>query len=101
MTRADICLLAWSLPNLNSTLLTSEHSPNPHFRTLSNLNVRRPGPVVQLHRVGQAGRPGGRPSRSRGQPEEGNGGPNLWAVPKPVSYTHLRAHETRHDLVCR
>src|SRR5665648_1231178 len=22
-------------------------------------------------------------------------------VPNPVSYTHLRAHETRHDLVCR
>src|SRR5450756_950330 len=22
-------------------------------------------------------------------------------TPKPVSYTHLRAHETRHDLVCR
>src|SRR5450759_2565179 len=21
-------------------------------------------------------------------------------APKPVSYTHLRAHETRHDLVC-
>ena len=21
--------------------------------------------------------------------------------PVPVSYTHLRAHETRHDLVCR
>src|SRR5450759_2490597 len=21
--------------------------------------------------------------------------------PQPVSYTHLRAHETRHDLVCR
>ena len=21
--------------------------------------------------------------------------------PYPVSYTHLRAHETRHDLVCR
>src|SRR5450756_2851033 len=21
--------------------------------------------------------------------------------PEPVSYTHLRAHETRHDLVCR
>ena len=20
---------------------------------------------------------------------------------EPVSYTHLRAHETRHDLVCR
>ena len=25
-----------------------------------------------------------------------NNGPD-----KPVSYTHLRAHETRHDLVCR
>src|SRR5450756_2841300 len=23
------------------------------------------------------------------------------AIPAPVSYTHLRAHETRHDLVCR
>src|SRR5659263_188038 len=23
------------------------------------------------------------------------------ARPIPVSYTHLRAHETRHDLVCR
>src|SRR5665648_404216 len=22
-------------------------------------------------------------------------------LPAPVSYTHLRAHETRHDLVCR
>src|SRR5450756_1577694 len=22
-------------------------------------------------------------------------------APGPVSYTHLRAHETRHDLVCR
>src|SRR5450756_2074245 len=25
--------------------------------------------------------------------------PDGW--PEPVSYTHLRAHETRHDLVCR
>src|SRR5450756_2803506 len=23
------------------------------------------------------------------------------AIADPVSYTHLRAHETRHDLVCR
>src|SRR5450756_2595385 len=23
------------------------------------------------------------------------------SAPGPVSYTHLRAHETRHDLVCR
>eukprot|EP00825_Cyclidium_porcatum_P023933 TRINITY_DN26507_c0_g1_i3.p2 TRINITY_DN26507_c0_g1~~TRINITY_DN26507_c0_g1_i3.p2 ORF type:complete len:230 (-),score=7.99 TRINITY_DN26507_c0_g1_i3:49-738(-) len=26
---------------------------------------------------------------------------NLQAIADPVSYTHLRAHETRHDLVCR
>ena len=26
---------------------------------------------------------------------------DYWGVNKPVSYTHLRAHETRHDLVCR
>src|SRR5665648_171087 len=24
-----------------------------------------------------------------------------WNTLEPVSYTHLRAHETRHDLVCR
>ena len=24
-----------------------------------------------------------------------------WLLGPPVSYTHLRAHETRHDLVCR
>src|SRR5450756_2964532 len=26
---------------------------------------------------------------------------NSVVLPAPVSYTHLRAHETRHDLVCR
>src|SRR5665648_749191 len=26
---------------------------------------------------------------------------SLIDIVKPVSYTHLRAHETRHDLVCR
>src|SRR5450756_19096 len=30
-----------------------------------------------------------------------NGGEQLKAKLEPVSYTHLRAHETRHDLVCR
>src|SRR5450759_5551652 len=32
------------------------------------------------------------------------GGGSILTVPAlvyPVSYTHLRAHETRHDLVCR
>ena len=28
-------------------------------------------------------------------------GEMLYMDPDPVSYTHLRAHETRHDLVCR
>src|SRR5665648_36655 len=27
--------------------------------------------------------------------------PIIYVGDKPVSYTHLRAHETRHDLVCR
>src|SRR5665648_1220417 len=30
-----------------------------------------------------------------------NIGINVFATAYPVSYTHLRAHETRHDLVCR
>src|SRR5450759_136951 len=28
-------------------------------------------------------------------------GKKVVAMSGPVSYTHLRAHETRHDLVCR
>src|SRR5450756_2901995 len=31
----------------------------------------------------------------------GVGGHRLGSGLEPVSYTHLRAHETRHDLVCR
>src|SRR5450756_2976522 len=27
--------------------------------------------------------------------------PRSYLTPESVSYTHLRAHETRHDLVCR
>src|SRR5450759_4249074 len=27
--------------------------------------------------------------------------PRQQSVDQPVSYTHLRAHETRHDIVCR
>src|SRR5450756_3005387 len=31
-----------------------------------------------------------------------SGGPyHKWQLTTPVSYTHLRAHETRHDIVCR
>src|SRR5450756_1782413 len=32
---------------------------------------------------------------------DGAGAARVHPVPHPVSYTHLRAHETRHDLVCR
>src|SRR5450759_5891188 len=36
----------------------------------------------------------------RGRGESGPGS-SPYAVHRAVSYTHLRAHETRHDLVCR
>src|SRR5428012_2596 len=36
------------------------------------------------------------PDRRHGPPSPGTVRPS-----RPVSYTHLRAHETRHDLVCR
>src|SRR5450759_5555052 len=39
-------------------------------------------------------------AKRRHTPEVGAVCPN-WARTDPVSYTHLRAHETRHDLVCR
>src|SRR5450756_630621 len=35
------------------------------------------------------------------QPEERDDARRGGAIIRPVSYTHLRAHETRHDLVCR
>src|SRR5450756_132245 len=31
----------------------------------------------------------------------GSGVSAIWLPHAPVSYTHLRAHETRHDIVCR
>src|SRR5665811_1799685 len=52
--------------------------------------VHRPGPgiraVARSHGASAAGTPGGRLPAER---------------PCPVSYTHLRAHETVLDLVCR
>src|SRR5450756_3078502 len=43
---------------------------------------------------------------SRASPKASNPGPRLAVLAgtltvTPVSYTHLRAHETRHDIVCR
>ena len=52
--------------------------------------------------------PGSKPSESTDNPSEPSkpdpdpSKPDPDPDPsKPVSYTHLRAHETRHDLVCR
>src|SRR5450756_2366988 len=69
---------------------------------------RRKGPnggaysqVVNIRRhrggVGAGGHLG---RHQRGQPQT-HRGRDGWAGAVPVSYTHLRAHETRHDLVCR
>src|SRR5450756_2251462 len=44
-----------------------------------------PKPVLNDHRM-----------RKRAHPQTGTGPSKMI----PVSYTHLRAHETRHDLVC-
>src|SRR5450756_391110 len=35
------------------------------------------------------------------RPTQGTGAAHGIPTRVPVSYTHLRAHETRHDLVCR
>src|SRR5450756_1777396 len=74
---------------------------------LVTMVVRRRG--CQSRRRGATGRGGrGAPSvvgRNRGRGTRHAAGPPA-ANPRPygtraVSYTHLRAHETRHDLVCR
>src|SRR5450756_2000892 len=56
-----------------------------------------PGPRPRLPRPEQA---------ARRVPSRVERAPALWYTSPvepsgPVSYTHLRAHETRHDLVCR
>src|SRR5665648_1193569 len=52
--------------------------------------VGLPGDLVEL----EAGR-----LFVNGEPVDGR--PRVRGAYTPVSYTHLRAHETRHDLVCR
>src|SRR5450756_2333135 len=56
-------------------------SPRPAVR------YRLPGPRGAAHRRPEGGAAGAARADLSG--------------PQPVSYTHLRAHETRHDLVCR
>src|SRR5450756_2830242 len=42
-----------------------------------------------------------RPASAHSYSQAGSSAPLTVTAPTPVSYTHLRAHETRHDLVCR
>src|SRR5450756_1289674 len=56
-------------------------------------------PAGGAQAAGRSQRDGGLASAGQaGQPDGGAGGRHRF---DPVSYTHLRAHETRHDLVCR
>src|SRR5665648_608425 len=89
--------------------------PSPPGGRLRRRAGRRPGPPPSAPRGRSAAirRPGGRsrPARRRARPRPAG---HVRAPPRtapairprhpsapPVSYTHLRAHETRHDLVCR
>src|SRR5450756_1517926 len=65
--------------------------------------------VSEGRRAGGATHSHGHVSHTAGTGETGEKRPVPHALPvrdrllagNPVSYTHLRAHETRHDLVCR
>src|SRR5450756_1859584 len=78
-------------------------SPEPrHRRAAFGCSVPPPRPGRQVLGTVRCGAPRrGRPGHSNADPRT-SGECIRRAVPSgPVSYTHLRAHETRHDLVCR
>src|SRR5450756_291340 len=52
------------------------------------------GPRIILDHLADQNAVGGKRARHHRNDDLGN-------AQRPVSYTHLRAHETRHDLVCR
>src|SRR5450756_2816444 len=60
------------------------------WATRTSLHVRRPKSSTRIRRNWKTSRP--RNSSLQ---------PSCRSRARPVSYTHLRAHETRHDLVCR
>src|SRR5665213_2487403 len=71
-------------------------------RSARAMPTRAPLPVARRWRIRATCRaPGaGRRSAQRpGRPARGLVG-LLWVSPLPVSYTHLRAHETGRNLVC-
>src|SRR5450756_1040397 len=69
--------------------------------------VHRWPSIPDLHGCNQRGTLDSRTARSLSTALEQWPGHGLLGTPRPgmgagpVSYTHLRAHETRHDLVCR
>src|SRR5450756_770285 len=65
-------------------------------RVVRRRHPRGPLPVGPRRRADRA------PRRLRGPPPlRAEGGTMRRSSSRAVSYTHLRAHETRHDLVCR
>src|SRR5450759_5937644 len=74
-------------------------SPSPSRRTAPVSSMFRPcsPPPRECWPIREF--PHDRPQIPQSSAEPGNQG--VLMTQTPVSYTHLRAHETRHDLVCR
>src|SRR5450756_2644211 len=70
-------------------------------------DLLRPRPADARRSAGISAPDAGMVSLPETPPDASRAAPSGWpgAVSQspsiPVSYTHLRAHETRHDLVCR
>src|SRR5450756_2911491 len=88
---------ASSAGDLSSTRLTAPHSRTSFLTRPLRHDARVPS---QMH---SARRRAGEPCRLRRSAGLADGS-SIMVAPVTVgavSYTHLRAHETRHDLVCR
>ena len=69
-----VCLVAWTAEALCAhPMMSQEVPPDQHFETISARNI-----YIQTRRA-----------------------IHEFNILQPVSYTHLRAHETRSNLVCR
>src|SRR5450759_259218 len=76
-----------------------ERAPHPTIDR-SNQISNRPGIAARV--VPDPPRGGTSPNSPRAGRQQGQASSSRYVGgPLPVSYTHLRAHETRHDLVCR
>src|SRR5450756_3016403 len=75
---------------------TSSSTPNADIIAVCPVMICQPPVSKQSHYSGANQR-----ARSWSRSGSCHNGENTWITLMPVSYTHLRAHETRHDLVCR